>query len=425
MIALLLMLAIFGLLTFWLKLPRGIALFLSGVLGTFIGGYGLAFRDWVEGMFVFFDPILIVCTALLFLKSLEQSGTLGFLRNLLLHYTAKSPAAFLLAMVFFLMLPGAMTGLSSAAVLTTGALAAPLFIERGLTVKKTGALIALLAIFGMIAPPINLPVMMLANGVDMPFIGFEKSLLMLTLPPALITAFGMAYGPLLRYKKTYGTLLHTDTKDRFTFSQWLSLFPLLMVSVYILVIRLFPNFIHDIGVPAVFLFGTLLSIPFIPSSKRLETFQLAYRSSLPVIAILVGIGVFLQTLALIGARGDLVVSTLLLPLPLLPIGAAIVMPFFGALSAFGSATVLGVPILLAMLGKNEIVVGAALSLFAGLGDMMPPTALAGTFAAEVVGEKNYLALIRPALPYIAIGLVWGLLVLWNAGFVSQLLGMVQ
>lgn len=419
------MLIVFGVLSFGLKLPRGIALFLSGVFGTFIGGYGFSFRDWVEGMFVFFDPILIVCMALLFLKTLEQSGALGFLRNLLLRLTAKSPAAFLISMVFFLMLPGGMTGLSSAAVLTTGALTAPLLIERGLSVQKTGALIALIAIFGMIAPPINLPVMMLANGVDMPFIGFERALLLLTIPPALITAFGMAYLPLRRYKKSFGTLFPNKETEKYTTKHWLSLIPLLVVVVYIVAIRLFPNTVRDIGVPAIFLLGTILSLPFVPSEKRFDTFKLAYRSSLPVVAILVGIGVFLQTMALIGSRGDLVVSTLLLPKTILPLAAAVVMPFFGALSAFGSATVLGVPILLAMLGKNEILVGATLSLFAGLGDMMPPTALAGTFAAEVVGEKNYLTLVKPAIPFIIIGLLWGLIVLWNVDFVSALLGMMQ
>lgn len=419
------MLAIFGLLSFWVKLPRGIALFLAGVFGTFIGGYSFAFRDWVEGMFVFFDPILIVVTALLFLKSLELSGALNFLRNLLLQTTSKSPAAFLISITFFLMLPGAMTGLSSAAVLTTGALTAPLFIERGLSARKTGALIALLAIFGMIAPPINLPVMMLANGVDMPFIGFEKSLLLLTIPPALIASFGMAYRTLSKYKKENGSLFVGNIRENARVRDWLSLLPLVFVAGLIVVIRIAPNYVYDIGIPAIFVLGTFLSYPFLSNEKRIQTLVLSYRACLPVVAILVGIGVFLQSMALIGARGDLVVSTLLLPVPILPLAAAVVMPFFGALSAFGSATVLGVPILLALLGKNEIVVGATLSLFAGLGDMMPPTALAGTFAADIVGEKNYLTLIRPSLPYVGIGLLWGLLVLWNAGLVSSILGMSQ
>ena len=50
-----------------------------------------------------------------------------------------------------------------------------------------------------------------------------------------------------------------------------------------------------------------------------------------------------------------------------------------------STSVLGVPFLLSFLGQNEIIVASALSLFAGLGDLMPPTALAG---ADFVRSEN-------------------------------------
>ncbi len=423
MIYLLVMIAIFGVLSFAVKLPRGIALFLAGVAGCLIGGYGLPWRDLVEGMFVFIDPLLIVAAALLFLRMLEEAGALRTLRSLLLRGTSRSPAAFIVAVTFFLLMPGAVTGLSSSAVLTTGALTAPLLIDLGVERRKTGALIALLAIYGMIAPPINLPVMMLANGVDMPFLGFDKPLLLLTIPPALITAFGMAYPALRRTLKAQGTLHLEKYTEPVSATKLFALLPLVIVITLLMVIRFIPNMVRDPGIPALFLLGTTLTLPFVPKQRKLAAAILAYRSTLPVAAILVGIGTFLQALALIGGRGDLVVSTLLLPKPLLPLAAAIVMPLFGALSAFGSATVLGVPILLAMLGGNEIVVGAALSLYAGLGDMMPPTALAGTFAAEIVGEKNYLTLLKPALPWLIIGVGWALVILWNAKFVTGLLGM--
>ena len=418
------MIAVFCVLSFAVKLPRGIALFLAGIAGTLLGGYWLPWRDLVEGMFVFLDPLLIVAAALLFLRMLEEAGALRTLRSILLRSTAKSPVAFICSVTLFLLLPGMMTGLSSSAVLTTGALTAPLLIDLGVEKRKTGALIALLAIYGMIAPPINLPVMMLANGVDIPFIGFDKPLLLLTIPPALLTAFGMAYPALRKTKKQNGSLHLSQYTEAITSKKIFTLFPLLVVVTLLLLIRIIPQWIHDPGIPALFLLGTVLTRPFVSGKQIAKASILAYRSTLPVAAILVGIGTFLQALALIGGRGDLVVTTLLMPKALLPVAAAVVMPLFGALSAFGSATVLGVPILLALLGGgNEIMVGAALSLFAGLGDMMPPTALAGTFAAEIVGEKNYLTLLKPALPWLVVGVGWALLILWNAKFVGGLLGM--
>ena len=64
---------------------------------------------------------------------------------------------------------------------------------------------------------------------------------------------------------------------------------------------------------------------------------------------------------------------------------AVAIPLFGAVSSYGSASVLGVPFLLAFLSSNQIITASAISLIASLGDMMPPTALAGIFAAQVVG----------------------------------------
>jgi hypothetical protein len=70
--------------------------------------------------------------------------------------------------------------------------------------------------------------------------------------------------------------------------------------------------------------------------------------------------------------------------------------------------VLGVPFLLAFLGKNEIIVGSALSLISGLGDLMPPTALAGIFAAQVVGEKNYFKVLKYTILPAILTAVWGI-----------------
>ena len=88
---------------------------------------------------------------------------------------------------------------------------------------------------------------------------------------------------------------------------------------------------------------------------------------------------------------------------------AISIPLFGAVSSFGSASVLGVPFLLSLMSKDTIITAAGLSLIAGLGDLMPPTALAGIFAAQVVGmQDDYFPVLKkclvPTLILIAVGL---------------------
>ena len=85
------------------------------------------------------------------------------------------------------------------------------------------------------------------------------------------------------------------------------------------------------------------------------------------------------------------------------------------------ALLLGVPFLLAFLGQNEIVVGSALSLISGLGDLMPPTALAGIFAAQVVGEKNYFKVLKyTIIPAIATA-IWGIGMIIFANELGKLL----
>lgn len=127
---------------------------------------------------------------------------------------------------------------------------------------------------------------------------------------------------------------------------------------------------------------------------------------------------FLQIMTLTGGRGFIVSMLTGLPLGLLYLSIGVSMPIFGAVSAYGSASILGVPFVLALLGSNEIIVASALSLIAAMGDLMPPTALAGLFAAKVVKQDNYTKVLRqcllPALltvgvslGYIATAEFWG------------------
>ena len=130
---------------------------------------------------------------------------------------------------------------------------------------------------------------------------------------------------------------------------------------------------------------------------------------------------FIQIMTLVGVQGFIVVSVLALPAWLMYLGLATSIPLFGAVSAFGAASVLGVPFLLALLGQNEIMVGSALSLLAGLGDLMPPTALAGIFAAQVVGESNYFRVLRFCVVPGILTAAWGVAIIAGAKALAAVL----
>jgi len=103
---------------------------------------------------------------------------------------------------------------------------------------------------------------------------------------------------------------------------------------------------------------------------------------------------FIQIMTATGVRGFIVVNALSVPPALLYLVIAVSIPLFGAISAFGAASVLGVPFMLALLDRDQIITAASLSLIAALGDFMPPTALAAIFAAKVVGIEKYSTILK-------------------------------
>jgi hypothetical protein len=166
--------------------------------------------------------------------------------------------------------------------------------------------------------------------------------------------------------------------------------------------------IPDIGMPAVFLVASLVGIFCGRPVHFLKITQKAVEECLPILAILAGVGMFIQIMTLTGARGWTVISILSLPSALLYLGIALSMPAFGGVSTFGSASILGIPFMLALINKNALLTSAALSAIASLGDLVPPAAISVRFAAQVVGERNFFKVLRycllPALLQMAVGI---------------------
>jgi len=403
------MVAIFALLAMILKLPIGVSLAFSALAGCLLGGEGIGLRHLVEGSFGYFDTILIIVTAMIFMKVLQASGILDTITSLLLRTFYKKKSALLLTAMFLVMFPGMITGSSTTAVLSTGALVAPVLMKMGLSKVKTAALIAMGGILGMIAPPVNILVMIMGAGVDMPYVGLTIPLLIIVIPLAIVISLWLGYKDIkiIEYEKMRAVLPPSYHKQ-YGFRLYL---PLIVVLVLMLGQSVLPKIMPDIGIPAIFLVGSLIGLGCGRPFNFFKATQKAIKESTPILCILVGVGMFIQIMTLTGARGWIVISFLSLPSIFLYLGIATSMPLFGAVSAFGSASILGVPFILALVEKNAIITSSALSAVAGLGDLMPPTALAGIFAAQVVGEPNYFKVIRHCLMPALFELVMGVGVL--------------
>lgn len=406
LIAFLVMVGVFLLGCFLCKLPVSLSMVLASVAGAIAGGQGLALRHLVEGMFAYVDTIMVIATAMIFMKVIQESGALDAIASLIIQRFHKVPALMLIFIMVIIMFPGMITGSSTASVLSAGSIMAPVLMIMGVPVLETACILALGGVLGMIAPPTNIPAMIIGAGIDIPYSGFGLPLTMLTFPLAFlfVLMFGYKYVKNMNYVEVEAKL-NTDSRKRFGFKVYI---PLLLAIVLMVLNKAVPA-IPDIGMPLVFLISAVVGCFTGYKFNFFKAAKESVHSALPVMGILMDVGMFIQVMTLTGVRGLIVTSCLSLPSFARYLALAISMPAFGAISSFGSASVLGVPFLLSFLAKDQIIVAAALSLVASLGDMVPPTALAGIFAAKVVGMENYTPILKKCLIPCLIVVIWAIL----------------
>lgn len=393
---------------FALKLPVSVSMVLAAVIGALCGGQGIPIRHLVEGTFSYVDTILVIATAMIFMRVIQKSGALDALSTLIVQKFHRFPALVLCMVMLIIMFPGMITGSSTASVLSAGSIMAPVLMLMGVPVLETASIIALGGLLGMIAPPVNIPAMIIGGGIDIPYVGFEGPLMLLTFPLAIlfVLMLGYKYAKKMDYEVVKDKL-NKEPGEKFGFRLYI---PILLAIVLMVVNKTVPA-IPDLGMPLVFLISAAVGCFTGYKFNVLETCKEAINTVLPVLGILMGVGMFIQIMTLTGVRGLIVTSCLSLPDWALYVAMAVSIPLFGAVSSYGASSVLGVPFLLAMLTQNQIITAAAISLVAALGDMMPPTALAGIFAAQVVGMERYTPILKKCLIPSLIIIIWAVAII--------------
>ncbi len=400
LICLLSMLAVFLLSNLLFKLPVSVSMILGAVVGALVGGQGIPLRHLFEGTFTYVDTMLIISTAMLFMTVVQESGALDALNAAIVTRFYKVPALMLILLMFVIMFPGMITGSSTAAVLSAGALVAPILLLIGIPRDKAGAILAIGAIMGMAAPPINIPAMLIGGGVDMPYIGFDGPLFLMTIPCAIFTVLflGLKYCKNLDLEKLKEGL-DLEVGKKYGFKLYL---PILVLIVLLVASKVIPSF-PQLGTCLIFLISAVIGLF---TGKRFNFWEKALEAmdtTIPVLAKLMGVGMFIQVMTLVGARGWIVVSCLGLGMVFVYIASFTIMPAFGAVSSYGAASVIGVPFLLVIIQNtscSDIVVAAVLAFSCCLGDLMPPTALAGNYAAQIVDLKYPKVLKNCILPFL-------------------------
>lgn len=421
LITLLAMIGSFLILVAVLKFPAGLATTGAAILGLIVSGNIGNVRHLVEGTFGYFDVMLIIAVAMVFMNALEKSGILKEISTRMVRRFGGKILPLTLVSMFLVMVPGMLTGSSTAAALTTGRFMLPVLIGAGFSRTKAAAMVAIGSLLGMVAPPVNVPVMLIGSGIDMPYVGFDIPLLILTVPLAILLSFWFAFS-------VKGPALENAVSGEQGASEipGFKVYIPLLVVLGLMVLSRIPMGVHiDLGIPLMFAVGTVSALFCGKRIRIWDTIVGGVGSTLPVMGILVGAGVFVQVMTLAGVRGLIVTTALDIPSSWLILVAAISMPLFGAISVYASSTVMGVPIVLALLGNNEIMTAAALSLMAGIGDLLPPIAIVPTLVTQAIDASPEFrrATIKQCVVPGAICLLWGFVVLYFAVPIGRLIGL--
>ena len=413
------MVGMFALCCFKFKLPVGIAMVIAAISGCLAAGFEIPIRYLAEGGFNYINTILVIASAMIFMKVVQYNGMMDTITRWMIEKFYYRPALLLIGLSLIVVFSGMITGSSTAAVLTAGVLVAPILTYMGFPKVITAAIIAMAAVFGEAAPPININALIIGGGIDLPYTGFTSPLLLITLPLIIVVSLwlGRKYLTVFNYEKIKDSLPVSYAKE-----YGLRLFLPMIVLVLLMLRETFlPELFPVLGMSVYFL---LVSFIGLFSGKKFNFFKIsreAIHDALPVLGILVGVGMFIQVMTLTGVRGYLVINCLSLPKLFLYLGISTSMPLFGGVSAYGSASVLGVPFALSLLNNNPVITVSALSQLAALGDLMSPTALAGIFAAQIVGEKNYFKVLKHCILPAVLTAVWCIIIIIFANTIANIL----
>ena len=289
----------------------------------------------------------------------------------------------------------------------------------GISPERAAAFISLGAMYGSVTGPLNIPVMIIACAINMPYEGFGLVLPAITVPLGIVTALALGWKTARGYRPDAAD--DTGTTDRiFTLSVVL---PVLVLLLLVGLPRLLPRYVPDFGTPLAF-FAAMLSVFACGHMKGMGKVLLDAIDNpvLDTAALLLSVGVLVQIATLTGVKGDIITYCMTLPPWGIYLVLLVVLPLLGgAVSMLGGAALFGLPLVLALLGHNTIVVTAGCSILCALSQQLLPTAIVGKVACQVLGVDDYSRVLRAMMPYIVLTALFSLLFVIYSNFVARVL----
>jgi CitMHS family citrate-Mg2+:H+ or citrate-Ca2+:H+ symporter len=346
---------------------------------------------------------------------LKESGGAVFAVRAILRRFHRRKATLLALLAILLLVPGALTGAGSVTVLILGGMVATVLDTMDIPRPKVAAIIFVIAGLSAAAPPINLWAMLTAAGVNMPYVGFFLPLLVPCVVLALLTVFILGRkAKTVDLEKALREL--PEAPPRMNWARVGT--PFLLFIILLVAGRIFPFSFPILGLPLMFVAAALAAL--LLSPVKLDILRISRETVhqlLPLIGTLTCAGILVQVMTLTGVRGLIAITTVTLPVTVVILTLFLTLPVSETVLMWGSAPVLGVPLVLFFntIGLNPIVALAGMTIIWPLGDAMPPTAIIGRLTVATIGMKEpYGKFLRHCLmPAIIIAIVGTLMVVFS------------
>src|SRR6266700_1358558 len=272
-----------------LRWPLPLAFLAVAAVTALLGDFVIPFRHLVEGGFGFINLVLALfagafCGHMMRASGAAEAAAAGIVRAV---GSRVLPVLALVGLPLFVV--GMFVGIAGVAVLSAGVFAVPALRRIGFEDATIAAFIAVMATAGMIAPPMNVPAMLIADGVNMPWTNVSKALLALSLPlaAAALAWFTWGCGPAKQ-----PAAAATNDKDGSAAACLRGLAPLIVIVAIWVSVRAFPPLLIDPASPLILVIGGLVALPMM-SREKLGKVMMATFSGVPLLlaAVLVTVGV--------------------------------------------------------------------------------------------------------------------------------------
>lgn len=381
------------------NIPIAINLFVSVAISAVVTGFGFPFRHLFEGPVWYIYINLVIFTGMMFLTCMKQAGNLDCIAYDILTKFRTKPALMFCLITLLLFFPGMVTGVGTAAVLSTGMVAIVILRVCGIPNVKIAAILTMVTSIGAAAPPVNLPAIIIASGINMPYEGFGLILLVMTVPLGLFSIFYLGYRDfkIPSLEAIEAALPRPERKNAI-----MPYVPLLVVVTIMVLIRVFPGEFPDIVTPMVFIIGTFVTL----FTGKKFSYVGACKEALSggvfsTVALIFVVGAVVQVTTLTGAKGLLVLGSMVIGSmapALMYLAMGVTLPLLGGvLTHLGASVILGIPFTLAMISSNQIAIVTGCSMLCVLAQVIPPSALGGYFAQELTQEPSYTPILKKCL----------------------------